>query len=98
MGDDGLGGAEALGVGDIKEASAAQIEQMRENMRKAGEAVKKVQRDEAKKKKKENKLVRLLINFLKSNKDQDVLGLIVIMLEQKAPISFIVTILALGYE
>lgn len=96
--DDGGGSIEGLGVGEVKEASAAAIEQMRENMRRATEAIKKIKKDEAKKKKKEMNLVDILIKFLQDNTDRDLLGLVVLLLEQKVPAGFIITLLSLGFE
>ncbi len=97
MSEDGGGMMEGLGVGEIKEASPAQIEEMKENLRKASEAMKKVQKDETKKRKKEKNLVDLIVTFLQTGDDKEILSLVVLLLEQKVAIGFIISILSLYY-
>lgn len=87
-----------LGVGKVSEVSKEQVEQFQEQMAQAQAALQKLQKEEGKAKKRDNALAGLLSHFVKSNKDQDVLKLIVVCLNIEIPVNFIVAILSIGYQ
>jgi hypothetical protein len=87
-----------LGLGKVSEVSQEQVEQFQEQMAQAQAALQKLQKEEGKAKKRDNALAALLSRFVKSNKDQDILKLIVICLNIEIPVNFIVAILSIGYQ
>ncbi len=79
-------------------ASAEAVERLREQMRKASGAIKAIQREEGKQKKKEDKLANLLVKLIKGGASTGALTLIVQLLRENIPASFILALLILSHE
>lgn len=86
------------GLGKVSEVTQDQVEQFQEQLRAAQAALAQLQKEEGRSKKKDTALAALLSRFVKSNKDQDILKLIVYCLNLGIPVNFIVAILSLGFE
>jgi len=78
--------------------SAEAIERLREQMKKASGAIKAIKREEGKQKKKESKLAELLVKLIQGGAKQDILALIIQLLAENIPASFILAILILTNE
>ncbi|MFA6528563.1 MAG: hypothetical protein WCT46_03405 [Candidatus Gracilibacteria bacterium] len=96
MSDLELAGSESSEGG----ASAEAVEKLREQMRKASAAIKAIQKEEGKQKKKEDKLANLLVKLIQSGggATSGVLALIVQLLAENIPAGFILAILILSRE
>ncbi len=85
------------GLGKVQEVTKEQAEQFQEQMRAAQAALQALQKQEEKAKKRDGSLAGLLSKFVKSNKDMDILQLIVFCLNMNIPVNFIVAVLSLFY-
>lgn len=79
--------------GDVEAYERLQ-EKMRENRR----HIQALQKREKKQKQQEEKLIQILLRFIRSKKHADLVALIARLLEENIPASFIVSIILLGQE
>ena len=92
MGLEDFIGAEATEGGMSPEAFEAFKEQMKKN----AAFMQAIKRDEQKQKKKEDKLAKILLKFIKTSTKQDILLLISKLLEQNIPAVYILSLIYLG--
>ncbi|PIQ78036.1 hypothetical protein COV82_01950 [Candidatus Peregrinibacteria bacterium CG11_big_fil_rev_8_21_14_0_20_46_8] len=76
----------------------AAFERFKENVKKGAAADAKAKKQEGKQKKKEDKLVQILLRFIKDQKKKGVLFLIARLLEENIPPLFVLSIVTLGME
>lgn len=74
----------------------AAFERFKEQVKKNGQFVAAMQRDEKKKKKKEDALAQIILAFIKANKNSGLMVIVSELLEQNIPASFILAIIVLG--
>jgi len=77
-------------------ASPEAVEAFKEQMKKNAAFIAAVKKDEKKQKDKEEKLVKILVKFIKGNSSKDLLLLISQLLEENIPAAFILSIIYLG--
>lgn len=77
---------------------AASFEKFKERMKAAAAQIKALKKGEQKQRQKEEKLIKILLKFVKSSKKQDIMVLIARLLEQNVPAVFILSIVVLGNE
>jgi hypothetical protein len=94
MGDFESFGAFESGQG----ADAASFEKFKERIKAAAAHIKALKKSEQKQRKKEGKLIKILLKFVKTSKKQDIMVLIVRLLECNVPAVFILSIVMLGNE
>ncbi|MBU1992827.1 MAG: hypothetical protein ABH856_00450 [Patescibacteria group bacterium] len=78
--------------------SEEDFERFKEHMRAATAQLKALQKSEQKQKKGEQKLIKILLKFLKTSKRQDILLLTSRVLEQNVPANFVLSLIILGNE
>lgn len=84
---------------DANEGSdPAAFERFKERMKAASAQLKAIQAGEQKQKKKEDELIKILLKFIQSGQNRDVLLLISHLLEDNVPAGFIVALIAIAYE
>lgn len=88
----GLEGGESGGL------SSEAVEKLSEQLRENAAAVKAMRQQEGKQRDKDNKLVAILMKFVKSNQNSVLVELIVRLLNENVPASFILAIILLAYE
>jgi|GEM_PF-1434120 len=76
----------------------AAFERFKERMKAASAQLKAIQAGEQKQKKKEDELIKILLKFIQSGQNRDVLLLISHLLEDNVPASFIVSLIAIAYQ
>lgn len=76
----------------------ASFEKFKERIKAAAAQIKALKKGEQKQRQKEEKLIKILLKFVKSSKKQDVMVLIARLLEQNIPAVFILSIVVLGNE
>lgn len=76
----------------------ASFEKFKERIKAARAQIKALKIGEQKQKAKEEKLIKILLSFVKSQKKQDIMVLIARLLEQNIPAAFILSIVILGNE
>lgn len=74
------------------------FERFKEHMRAATAQLQALQKSEQKQKKGEEKLIKILLKFLKTSKKQDILLLVSRVLEQNVPANFVLALIILGNE
>lgn len=77
--------------------SAEALEAFREQMRQNAAHIAAAKRDEQKQRKKEDKLVSVLLKFIQSGKNSHIVNLIAALLAENMPASLIVSILSLNF-
>jgi len=77
---------------------AASFEKFKEKMRRAAAQIKAIKREETKRKKKEEELVKILLRFIKTSDKKDLVLLISRTLERNIPANFILAAVLLGNE
>lgn len=80
------------------QASAEAFEAFKERMRENAKHIKALQKSEAKQKKKEDKLAKIISYFLKKHAKGDILLLVSRLIEQNVPASVILSLILLGNE
>jgi hypothetical protein len=75
---------------------AAAFERFKERMAAAAAQLKSIQAGEQKQRKKEDELIKLLLKFIQSGQNRDILLLVSRLLEQNVPASFILSILLIN--
>jgi len=94
-----MGDFESFGGFDAGEGmDAASFEKFKERMKAAAAQIKALKKGEQKQRKKEEKLIKILLKFVKSSKKQDIMVLIARLLELNVPAVFILSIVILGNE
>lgn len=94
-----MGDFELFGGFDAGEGmDSASFEKFKERMKAAAAQIKVLKKGEQKQRQKEEKLIKILLKFVKSSKKQDVMVLIARLLEQNVPAVFILSIVLLGNE
>lgn len=81
-----------------KGVDAASFEKFKERIKAAAAQIKALKKSEQKQRKKEGKLIKILLRFVKTSKKQDIMVLIVRLLESNVPAVFILSIVMLGNE
>lgn len=76
----------------------ASFEKFKERIKAAAAQIKALKKGEQKQRKKEEKLIKILLKFVKSSKKQDIMVLIARLLERNVPAVFILSIVVLGNE
>ena len=76
----------------------ASFEKFKERMKAAAAQIKALKQGEQKQRQKEEKLIKILLKFVKSSKKQDIMVLIARLLEQNVPAIFVLSIVMLGNE
>jgi hypothetical protein len=76
----------------------AAFEKFKERVKAAAAQIKALQAGEQKQRKKEEKLIRILLKFVKTGTKKDIMLLIARLLEQNIPPLFILSIVSLGHE
>ncbi|MBD3156254.1 hypothetical protein GF369_00340 [Candidatus Peregrinibacteria bacterium] len=77
---------------------AASFEKFKERIKAAAAQIKALKKGEQKQRKKEEKLIKILLKFVKTSKKQDIMVLIARLLERNIPAVFILSIVVLGNE
>lgn len=80
------------------QASAEAFEAFKERMRENAKHIKALQKSEAKQKKKEDKLAKIISYFLKKQSKGDILLLVARLIEQNVPAAFVLSLILLGNE
>lgn len=91
-------GLEELGLEGGEGLSGAALEKLAEQLRENAAAVKAMRQQEGKQRDKDNKLVAILMKFVKGNSNQALVDLIVRLLNENVPASFILAIILLGND
>lgn len=78
--------------------SEQDFEQFKEHMRAATAQLQALQKSEQKQRKGDQKLVKILLKFLKTSKKTDILLLVSRVLEQNVPANFVLSLIILGNE
>lgn len=86
------------GVEDTGGVDDASFEKFKERVKAAQAHIKALQKGEQKVRKKEEKLVKILLRFVKNHQKKDIMLLIARLLEQNIPAIFILSIVLLGNE
>jgi len=76
----------------------ASFEKFKERMKAAAAQIKALKKGEQKQRQKEEKLIKILLKFVKSSKKQDIMVLIARLLEQNVPAVFVLSVVMLGNE
>jgi len=76
----------------------AAFERFKDQVKKNGAFVAAIRKDEARQKKKEDRLVKILLKFIQTNQHSGILMLAARLLEENIPASFILSIIILGNE
>lgn len=76
--------------------SSASLEQLRERMAAAAAQIKAIKKEEGKQKKKEDELLKILLQFIKSTHKSTLVLLISRVLEQNIPANFVLAMVLLG--
>jgi len=76
----------------------AAFEKFKERIKAAAAQIKALQAGEQKQRKKEEKLIKILLKFVKTGTKKDIMLLIARLLEQNVPPLFILSIVSLGHE
>jgi len=76
----------------------ASFEKFKERMKAVATQIKALKKGEQKQRRKEEKLIKILLKFVKTSKKQDIMLLIARLLERNVPAVFILSILILGNE
>ncbi len=87
--------------GDVDDSGGvddASFEKFKERVKAAQAQIKALQKGEQKVRKKEEKLVKILLRFVKNHQKKDIMLLIARLLEQNVPAIFILSIVLLGNE
>jgi hypothetical protein len=90
---EGFFGPESSGQVD-----SASFEKFKERIKDARSQIKALKIGEKKQRAKEEKLIKILLSFVKNNKKKDLMILITRLLEQNIPAAFILSIVVLGNE
>jgi len=77
---------------------SASFEKFKERMKAAATQIKALKKGEQKQRKREEKLIKILLKFVKTSKKQDIMVLIARLLERNVPAVFILSIVILGNE
>lgn len=85
----------ALDLPQAQEASEEAKEKFQERLATAQKALKQLKRDEAKRKKQDNHLAKIITYFLQTQGNTDLANLIAVLVENDVPSDFILAILAL---
>src|SRR3989339_465654 len=91
-------GLEEFGLDGSDAISADALERLMEQMRENAAVIKAIKQQEKKQRDKDNKLVAIIMKFIKGNQRQDLVALIIRLLNENVPASFILTIILLGNE
>ncbi|MFC1599800.1 hypothetical protein ACFL3T_02110 [Patescibacteria group bacterium] len=86
------------GVDDSGGVDEASFEKFKERIKAAQAQIKAIQKGEQKVRKKEEKLIKILLRFVKNHQKKDIMLLIARLLEQNIPSIFILSIVLLGNE
>lgn len=78
--------------------SEQDFERFKEHMRAAAAQLQALQKSEQKQKKGEQKLIKILLKFLKTSRKTDILLLLSRVLEQNVPANFVLSLIILGNE
>ncbi|MFC1749777.1 hypothetical protein ACFL2V_13330 [Pseudomonadota bacterium] len=89
-----FGGFDAGGEG----MDSASFEKFKERMRIAAQQLKLLQKAEKRRKQSEDELVRILLRFLKTGTNKDIMLLVSRLLEINVPAGFIVSVLLIAYK
>ncbi len=76
----------------------ASFEKFKERIKAAAAQIKALKQGEQKQRQKEEKLIKILLKFVKSSKKQDIMVLIARLLERNVPALFVLSIVMLGNE
>ena len=93
-----MGLEEFTGFDQGEGMDAASFEKFKEKMRKAAAQIKAIKKEENKRKKKEDELIKILLKFIKTSHKQDLVLLISRTLEKNIPANFILAVILLGNE
>jgi len=93
-----MGLEDFLGLDDNSGMDNAAFERFKEKMKRAAAQIKAIKREETKRKKKEEELVRIILKFIKTSSKKDLVLLISRVLERNIPANFILSIILLGNE
>lgn len=94
-----MDGFEFFGAGSgSEEIDPAAFEKFKERIKAAAAQIKELKKGEQKKRVKEDKLVKILLHFVKNHQKQDIMMLIARLLEQNVPAVFILSVVLLGNE
>ena len=80
------------------EVDSASYEKFKERIKAAAAQIKALKKGEQKQRQKEEKLIQILLKFVKNHQKQDIMLLIARLLEQNVPAAFILSIVLLGNE
>lgn len=86
------------GIEDTGGVDEASFEKFKERVKAAQAQIKALQKGEQKVRKKEEKLIKILLRFVKNHQKKDIMLLIARLLEQNIPSIFILSIVLLGNE
>jgi hypothetical protein len=86
------------GVEDSGQIDEASFEKFKERVKAAQAQIKAIQKGEQKVRQKEEKLIKILLKFVKNHHKKDVMLLIARLLEQNIPPIFILSVVLLGNE
>lgn len=76
----------------------AAFERFKEQVKKNGQFVAAIRKDEARKKKKEDALAQILLRFIQANQNSELMLLVSRLLEENIPASFILALIVLGND
>lgn len=89
---------ESFGAFEAGEMSESAFEALREKMKAAAAQIKAIKKEEGKQKKKEDELLKILLQFVKSSHKTELVLLISRALEKNIPANFILAIVLLGNQ